>query len=621
MRRYDVVVIGGGHAGCEAAHAAARLGCGTALVITDKNTIAKMSCNPAVGGPGKSQIVREVDALGGLMARITDLSGLQHRTLNATKGPAVRACRAQSDTAEYQAVMRTELEATPGLDIIEAEAGAVETENGKVSGVTLKDGTQIAATAVVVGTGTFLNGLLHTGLKQTPGGRIGEAPSRELPESLRRLGISLGRLKTGTPPRLDGASIDFGVLQAQSGDEPPPPFSHFTDRIERAQYPCHLTHTNARTHEIIRAGFDKSPLYTGVIQGVGPRYCPSIEDKVVRFPERLSHHIFLEPVSLKSPEIYPNGISTSLDEECQQAFLRSIRGLEETRVLKYGYAVEYDFAPPTQLYPTLETKAVANLYLAGQINGTSGYEEAAGQGLLAGINAARKAQGKESVILRRSESYIGVMVDDLTTLGTEEPYRMFTSRSEHRLVLRQDNADTRLCALGRQLGLLPEEKYERVLEKKRRIGELVKRFRGAAVNPGPATLAELARVGLPPVAETTPLAQYLKRPDVSVRHCALFGDLTGFTPEEVERAETEIKYEGYIERQNRWIEQLSRIENIPLGEDMDYSGISGLSIELRQKLNGVKPLTFGQASRIAGMTPAALSILMIFLKARAKSDG
>ena len=622
--KFDVIVIGGGHGGCEAAHASARLGCRTALVITRRETIARMSCNPAVGGPGKSQIVREIDALGGLMARVTDKTGLQYRTLNSSKGAAVRAYRVQSDTVEYEKVMLAELEKTPGLEIIEGEAVSIESDAGLVSVVELKSGERLSTGAVVVCTGTFLNGLLHTGLEQSPGGRYGEAPSGKLPDSLVRLGFSMGRLKTGTPPRLDKNSIDWTALSKQDGDEPPPSFSYFEKKEVSDQLPCYLTHTNAKTHAIIRAGFETSPLYTGVIKGVGPRYCPSIEDKVARFPDRDSHHIFLEPISRQSDEIYPNGVSTSLSRETQEAFLRSIIGLENVKIIKPGYAVEYDFAPPTQLYPTLETKLVGGLYFAGQINGTSGYEEAAGQGLLAGINAARKVRGEPQIILKRSESYIGVLVDDLTTHGTEEPYRMFTSRAEHRLVLRQDNADERLCELGRSIGLLAKEDYQAFLDKRGRIQSALGEIRKISIKPDSPTLEKLRGLSLPAVDEAAPLWKYLKRPDVSLlregmKEGGIFAALAEFSPDETERAEIYVKYEGYIERQKKWIEQLDEIENVPLDKDMEYGGISGLSIELRQKLNKVKPLTFGQASRMLGMTPAALAVLMITLKTRKKA--
>ncbi|MBI3795317.1 MAG: tRNA uridine-5-carboxymethylaminomethyl(34) synthesis enzyme MnmG [Nitrospinae bacterium] len=620
---FDVVVIGGGHAACESAHAAARLGCNTALVVVRRETIARMSCNPAVGGPGKSQIVREIDALGGLMARVTDKTGLQYRTLNSSKGAAVRANRVQSDTAEYESAMREELEKTPGLSIIEGEVGELESEGGKISAVVLLSGEGLLAKAVVVCTGTFLNGLLHTGMEQTPGGRYREQPSCALPDSLKKLGFTLGRLKTGTPPRLNKNTIDFSALAPQGGDEPPPPFSFFSGEIKREQTPCHLTHTNEKTHSVIRAGFETSPLYTGVIKGVGPRYCPSIEDKVMRFRDKTSHHIFLEPVSRNSPEIYPNGISTSLSQETQEAFLKTIPGLEDVEILKAGYAVEYDFAHPTQLYPTLETKKIGGLFFAGQINGTSGYEEAAGQGLLAGINAALGVRGEQQIILKRSESYIGVLVDDLTTHGTEEPYRMFTSRAEHRLVLRQDNADERLCGLGHSLGLLDVENYRAFLEKRERINSAVSAIRKKTVKPDSATLAGLEKIGLPKIDEALQLDKYLRRPDVTLKRegvaeGGVFEFLREYSADETERAEIEIKYEGYIGRQNLWIKQLGEIENIPLERDMDYANISGLSIELRQKLDKVRPVTFGQASRMAGMTPAALAVLMITLKSRKK---
>jgi len=619
--KFDVIVIGGGHAGCEAAHAAARLGCGTAMILPDKNDIARMSCNPAVGGPGKSQIVREIDALGGLMARVADMSGLQYRTLNAGKGPAVRANRTQADTKVYRQVMRGFLADTANLRIVEGRAVSVETKDGCVTGIGLESGETLFASAVIVSTGTFLNGLLHTGFEQKPGGRHGEPPAVGLSDSLKKLGFCLARLKTGTPPRLNKNSIDFSKLEIQPGDVPPRPFSFFTDKINRPAMPCHITWTNEKTHEVIRKSFDRSPLFTGVIQGVGPRYCPSIEDKVVRFPERGSHHIFLEPVAQNSDQIYPNGISTSLPADVQREFVQTITGLEEAEIITPGYAVEYDFAPPTQIYPTLETKPVSGLFFAGQINGTSGYEEAGGQGILAGINAARKLREKEQIILDRRESYIGVMVDDLTTLGTQEPYRMFTSRAEHRLVMRQDNADTRLCRLGHDIGLLPADKYEKFTAKQKNIDTLIKRFRGEKLAPDKATLELLEKQAMPAIKNPMTLAQYIRRPDVSVGRSPIFGELAGFAEEEIERAEIEIKYEGYIERQKKWIKELEGIEHIPLSADIDYRNIPGLSAELAQKFEEIRPLTFGQASRISGITPAALSIMMIYLKTKGRSAG
>jgi len=614
--KFDVIVIGGGHAGCESAHASARLGSSTAMIVTDPLSLGRMSCNPAIGGPGKSQIVREIDALGGIMASVIDKSGIQFRTLNAGKGAAVRANRVQADVMVYESVMRDTIANLENLSIIKGSVVSIVAEDGKVVGVVTDGGEEISARSVVVATGTFLNGLLHTGNRQTKGGRMGEAPSDSLPSSLAKLGIKLERLKTGTPPRIDKRGIDFDKLELQNGDDPPIPFSYFTKKIERPAIPCHLTYTNQETHKIIKNAFDRSPLFSGIIKGVGPRYCPSIEDKVARFPERLSHHIFLEPVSQNSNEVYPNGISTSLPEDVQRAFVASIAGLEKAEILKFGYAVEYDYAPPTQIYPTLETKKVSGLFFAGQINGTSGYEEAGGQGLLAGVNASNKVQAEEPLILKRSNSYIGVMVDDLTTLGTNEPYRMFTSRAEHRLVMRQDNADIRLAKIGHDIGLLSEKKYNFLKEKRANIESLIKRFKGEKLHPNKETLEELKASCLPSISDNMTVGIYLKRPEVTVREGGIFGDLSGFAPDEIERAEIEIKYEGYVKRQEEWIKELEGIENIKIDSLLDYSSISGLSAELSQKLGEVKPLTFGQASRIPGITPAALSILMIHLKTR-----
>ena len=616
MKKFDVVVIGGGHAGCEAAHACAKLGLDTAMIVPRLDTIARMSCNPAIGGPGKSQIVREIDALGGLMARVIDKTGIQFRTLNAGKGAAVRANRAQADTVRYEQVMRQTLENIDNITLIEGSVTDINATGNKISGLRLESNMEIEAKAVILSTGTFLNGLMHRGDLQTPGGRVSEAPSVGITDSLKKQGFTFGRLKTGTPPRLDRSSIDFDQLVVQPGDDPPRPFSFFTGLIDTRQVDCHLTRTTVQTHEIIRDSFDRSPLFTGVIKGIGPRYCPSIEDKVVRFPDRDSHHIFLEPVALGSDMIYPTGISTSLPDDVQEAFVRTIPGLEEAKFLEYGYAVEYDFAPPTQLYPTLETKIISGLFLAGQINGTSGYEEAAGQGLLAGINAARKVLGREQVILHRSESYIGVMVDDLTTLGCDEPYRMFTSRAEHRLVLRQDNADRRLCKIGRDIGLLSKEDYDFYRQKMERIESLMKNLKSKTLVPNSETLEMLAKSSLPPISDSQTLEQYLRRPEVTLKDDSVFGDISGYLRDEIERAEIEIKYEGYVARQKKWIKELSGIENIPLSREIDYFGIPGLSSELRQKLKEIRPLTFGQASRISGITPAALSILMVYLKTR-----
>ena len=614
--RFDVIVIGGGHAGCEAAHAAAKLGLDTAMILPRLDTIGRMSCNPAIGGPGKSQIVREIDALGGLMARVIDQTGIQFRTLNAGKGAAVRANRAQADTVRYEQVMRQIFENIDNITLIEDSVKEINVIGNKISGITLSSNKEVEAKAVVLSTGTFLNGLMHSGDIQTPGGRFGEAESVGITDSLKKHGFTLGRLKTGTPPRLDRGSINFDHLEVQPGDDPPKPFSFFTGEINTKQVDCHLTRTTVQTHEFIKDSFDRSPLFTGVIKGIGPRYCPSIEDKVVRFPDRDSHHIFLEPVAANSNMIYPTGISTSLPADVQESFVRTIPGLENAKFLQYGYAVEYDFAPPTQLFPTLETKLVSGLFFAGQINGTSGYEEAAGQGLLAGINAAHKVLGKEPIILHRSESYIGVMVDDLTTLGCDEPYRMFTSRAEHRLVLRQDNADKRLCKLGHEIGLLSDDDYDFFLQKQEKIESLIKNLKSKTLAPNAETLKTLGGLGLPLISDPQSLEQYLRRPEVTLMDKSVFGDISGYKRDEIERAEIEIKYEGYVARQKKWIKELSGIENIPLDSEIDYYGIPGLSSELRQKLKEIRPLTFGQASRISGITPAALSILMIYLKTR-----
>ncbi len=616
---FDVIVVGGGHAGTETALASARMGMKTLLLTHNIETLGQMSCNPAIGGIGKGHLVKELDALGGVMARAADVAGIHFRILNASKGAAVRATRAQADRALYKQAVRSELERQPNLTLFQQAVEDLILERGQVRGIVTQLGIRIDAKAVVLTTGTFLDGLVHVGLSNFPAGRLGDPPAIRLAERLRDLSLPVGRLKTGTPPRIDGTTLDYSVMEEQPGDDPVPVFS-FLGRAEQhpAQKSCWITHTRPETHEIIRRGLDRSPLFTGVIAGVGPRYCPSIEDKVVRFAEKESHQIFVEPEGLYTNEIYPNGISTSLPFDVQMALVRSIRGFENAHITRPGYAIEYDYYDPRGLKSSLETKAITGLYFAGQINGTTGYEEAAAQGILAGINAARHVQEREPWCPGREDAYLGVMVDDLINRGVTEPYRMFTSRAEYRLTLREDNADMRLTEIGYRLGVVSEERWTHFELKREAVAREQERLKSTWVNPRIIEDAEAIRALGKPIEREYSLYDLLRRPDV---HYYGLMTLPGAGPglerkELAEQVEIQAKYQGYIERQQEDVRRRQEHENLRLPEDLDYSSVRGLSIEVTQKLSKHRPETLGQAGRISGVTPAAISLLLVHLKRR-----
>ncbi len=623
--QFDVIVVGGGHAGTEAALAAARLGARTLLLTDNVETLGQMSCNPAIGGIGKGHLVKEIDALGGFMAHATDRAGIQFRILNASKGPAVRATRAQADRALYRRAVRVALENQPNLRIFQQPVSDLLVEGGRVGGVVTQMGLRFVAPSVVLTVGTFLGGRIHIGLSSYPGGRTGDAPANALAARLRELPLRVDRLKTGTPPRIDGRSLDYSVMQVQHGDDPVPVFSYLGAAAEHPrQLPCHITHTNARTHDIIRAGLDRSPMYTGVIEGIGPRYCPSIEDKIHRFADKDAHQVFVEPEGLDTHEVYPNGISTSLPFDVQLALARSIRGFENAHITRPGYAIEYDYFDPRDLQYSLETKVIEGLFFAGQINGTTGYEEAAAQGLIAGLNAARKAQGHAPWWPKRDEAYIGVLIDDLITRGTPEPYRMFTSRAEYRLLLREDNADLRLTPIGRELGLVDDRRWRAFDTHREAIEREQQRLQDLWVGPRSTAAAALnAHLEMPLVREQRAL-ELLRRPQITyavltaapgIGSVLDAGDATGTAARRVaEQVEVQAKYSGYIERQRTEIERQRRHEEQPLPLDLDYDRVQGLSAEVRQKLRQQRPQTLGQAARIPGVTPAAISLLLVHIK-------
>ncbi|WP_420837957.1 tRNA uridine-5-carboxymethylaminomethyl(34) synthesis enzyme MnmG [Calorimonas adulescens] len=613
---YDVVVVGAGHAGCEAGLATARMGFKTAIFAINLDSIAMMPCNPAMGGPAKGHLIREVDALGGEIGVNTDKTMIQVRTLNTGKGPAVQALRAQCDKKAYQFSMKYTLEKTPNLDVIQGEVVEIKVDGRRVSGVLTMTGAFYGARIVIVTTGTYLNGKIIIGDVRYSGGPNGLYPATELSSCLKRLGVKLMRFKTGTPPRVDRRTIDFDKMVIQPGDETPQPFSYINDRVDVLQIPCYLTYTNEKTHEVIRLNLSRSPLYSGKIEGIGPRYCPSIEDKVVKFPHKERHQIFIEPEGINTYEMYVQGMSTSMPEDVQHAFLRTIAGLENVRIMRDAYAIEYDCIDPTQLTPWLELKDIHGLFFAGQVNGTSGYEEAAAQGIMAGVNAALQLRGEPPFILDRSESYIGVLIDDLVTKGTNEPYRMMTSRAEYRLFLRHDNADLRLTEKGYRIGLVSQERYQRYLRRKSQIYDEIERLKRTRVSPTSDVINFLQRVGSSEIRSGISLYELLKRPEITYENLKVidYGRPDDILQSVIPSIEIEIKYEGYIKKEAEQIESFKRLEDKQIPPDIDYNGIAGLSLEARQKLSKIRPVNVGQASRISGVSPSDISVLLMYLR-------